>query len=148
MSQRKTSANNPSDWVFFADAELAAIRLLSANETAFFMCRSKCAEVLEKLMKAELIGLGWPLVKTHDLQQLADELKARGSTSLASVQQLAEDLAEYYVVGRYPGFDLEETEDWAELGEQLEKIAQYATVVKGLIAEKAPEKQAAQGAGT
>lgn len=145
MSQRKTSANNPSDWVFFADAELAALQLLSVNKIAFLMCRSKCAEVLETLMKAELIHLGWPLVKTHDLQQLADELKARGSANLDKVQQLAEELAEYYVVGRYPGFDLEQTEDWTSLAAQIEKFSGYGASVKKMISSKAPEEKAAQG---
>ena len=137
MSQRKTSANNPADWVLFADAELAALRLLCANRTAFFMCSSKCAEVLKKLMKAELIHLGWPLVKTHDLQHLADELKKRDSVNLGIVQQLAEEIAEYYVVGRYPGFDLDETEDWTALLAQIDKLGDYESAVKSATSGKA-----------
>ena len=148
MSQRKTSSNNPEDWLAFADAELDALRLLSANKTAFLMCRSKCAEVLEKIMKAELIFMGWPLIKTHDLQQLADELKVRGSDHVERIQPLAEELSEYYVVGRYPGFDLDEREDWAALVVQVERVAEYANRVRQAIAENHSNPESNAGAGT
>jgi HEPN domain-containing protein len=48
------------------------------------MYRSKPAEVLDKVLKAELIRVGWPLLKTHDLQVLAKELHARRSRPITT----------------------------------------------------------------
>ncbi len=136
MSPRKTNSNNPADWLFFAEAELDALRLLVERQVAFLMCRSKCAEALEKLLKAELVLLGWPLVKTHDVQQLADELKGRASPNAERLQPLVEELADYYFVGRYPGFDFDEREDWAALAGQLRQIQEYAARVKVAIGDR------------
>jgi len=134
---RKTNSSNPADWLFFAEAELEALHLLVERRVAFLMCRSKCAEVLEKLMKAELLLLGWPLVKTHDIQQLNDALKDRASPNAERLQPLTEELAEYYFVGRYPGFDFDEKEDWDSLAEQLRQIVAYGQSVKAKVeAEK------------
>jgi HEPN domain-containing protein len=41
------------------------------------MCRSKLAEILEKILKAELLRLGWYLEKTHDLERLRKALRTR-----------------------------------------------------------------------
>ena len=136
MSPRKTNSSDPADWLFFAEAELGALRSLVGNRIAFLMCQSKCAEVLEKLIKAELIIRGWPLVKTHDIQQLADELKLRASPSADRLEPLVEELADYYFVGRYPGFDLEENEDWTALAGQLRQIEEYGQIVKAEIEKR------------
>jgi HEPN domain-containing protein len=60
-------------------------------------------------------------VRTHDLQYLADQLAERKSPVAAEVQGLAESLAEAYVSGRYPGFDVED-ENWPDLLRQLERV--------------------------
>ena len=133
MSPRKTNSNNPSDWLWFAEAELEALRLLVEKRVAFLMCRSKCAETLEKVIKAELVLLGWPLVKTHDIQQLVDELKDRASPNAERLQPLTEELAEYYFVGRYPGFDFDEWDDWTALASQVQQTAAYAQSVQAEI---------------
>jgi len=56
---RKTDSNNPADWLFIAQSDLEAIRDLADRELGYWLCRSKLAEVLEKVLKAELIRLGW-----------------------------------------------------------------------------------------
>jgi len=136
VSPRKTNSNNPSDWLWFAEAELEALRLLVEKQVAFLMCRSKCAETLEKVIKAELVLLGWPLVKTHDIQQLVDELKDRASPNAERLQPLTEELAEYYFVGRYPGFDFDELEDWPALASQVQQTAAYAQSVRAEIEKR------------
>jgi len=62
---RKTDANNPADWLWIAASDLEGLRVVAAQEVAFHACRGKLAEVLEKILKAELIRLGWPLERTH-----------------------------------------------------------------------------------
>jgi hypothetical protein len=55
---RKTDSNNPADWLYLAESDLEGIRDLAARELAYHLCRSKLAEVLEKVFKAELIHAG------------------------------------------------------------------------------------------
>ena len=117
--QRKTNSNQPADWLFFARSEMEGIHQLAASEVSYWMCCSKLAEALEKILKAELLRLGWFLEKTHDLQRLADELIDRGSD--LDVQSMVEDLAESYFVCRYPGFDLDEP-DWEKLRSQIKAV--------------------------
>ena len=74
---RKTDSNNPTDWLYLAESDLEGIRDLAARELAYHLCRSKLAEVLEKVFKAELIHAGWFLEKTHDLMPMHHPLFMR-----------------------------------------------------------------------
>jgi hypothetical protein len=49
---------------------LEALQVLAEREISYDMCRGKLAEILEKVLKAELIRCGWFLEKTHDLERL------------------------------------------------------------------------------
>jgi len=134
---RKTDSNNPADWVFIAEADLAGIRLLVERQLAHGLCVSKLAEILEKVLKAELIRNGWFLEKTHDLLRLGGELAARNSDLAARVRPLCEDLAERYFADRYPGFDLED-EDWPTVRRQAEEIGHLLAIVKSRIPPASP----------
>ena len=92
------------------------------GEFSYTGARSKLAEVLEKILKAELIRLGWRLVKTHDLNLLALALDEYGSESASAAEPICKALAEVYFTDRYPGFDLDE-EDWPALRTQIEQFA-------------------------
>jgi HEPN domain-containing protein len=129
---RKTDSCNPADWLLIADSDLTGLQALAAQEVAYEMCRGKLAEVLEKVVKAELIRLGWPLVKTHDLQVLANEMAVRQSDLLPTVKPLCIALAEVYFTSRYPGFDLEDP-DWPGLRQQLGQVAAVAQTVRGRL---------------
>jgi HEPN domain-containing protein len=89
----KTDASNPADWLWMASADMDVVRVAATQQVGFTACRSKLAEVVEKAMKAELIRLGWPLERTHDLEHLLDELAARGSDLVPSLKPLCEALA-------------------------------------------------------
>jgi len=129
---RRTDSNNPHDWLFFAASDMEGIQTLAAKQMSYWMCQSKLAEALEKILKAELIRLGWLLEKTHDLQRLGGELQARGSDLAATVRPLCNALAEVYFSHRYPGFDLEE-ENWPELDGWVAQIAVLLTTVQGRL---------------
>jgi len=129
---RKTDANNPADWIWLAKADLEMIRLAAAQQVGFTACRSKLAEVVEKSMKAELIRLGWALERTHDLERLLDELVARQSNLVASLERLCDSLADAYFSDRYPGFDLDDP-DWPLLNQQVEVVTKVMTIVAGRI---------------
>jgi len=111
---RKTDSNNPADWLYLATGDLAGIRVLAEKEIAFEMCQGKLAGVIEKLIKTELIRLGWPLEKTHDLRKLFGELEVRHSDFSQALRPLVTGYAEVYFMTRYPGFDLEDP-DWPTL---------------------------------
>lgn len=133
---RKTDSNNPADWIYLVESDLAGLKTLVEQSLAYEMCRSKLAEVLEKVLKAELIRLGWPLVKTHDLQVLANELNLFKSDLLPLAKPLCHALAEVYFTDRYPGFDLEDP-DWPMLRQQLDDIIALATTVKSRLSPTA-----------
>ena len=131
---RQTDSNNPADWVLIAESDLEGLRALAQQELAYTMCRSKLAEVVEKLMKAELIRAGWFLEKTHDLERLLGEFTALRSELAASFEPLCTQLAEVYFTDRYPGFELEDP-DWPALRVQLDEVTQLPSTIKARVGE-------------
>jgi HEPN domain-containing protein len=129
---RKTDANEPADWLWISEQDLQGLRLLAEHGVSFHACRSKLAEVLEKVLKAELIRLGWPLEKTHDLQRLRDALVTRSSDLAVAVKPLCDGLAEAYMVTRYPGFDLDDP-DWPTLRQQVKDVEALLATVKSRL---------------
>jgi HEPN domain-containing protein len=129
---RKTDSSNPADWIWLAEEEIEGVRVLAEREVSYSMCRSKLAEILEKVLKAELIRLGWFLEKTHDLQKLASELRYRSSELFPRLKPLVTTLAEVYFAARYPGFDLEDP-DWPDLRAELAEVTWLLETVKGRI---------------
>ena len=129
---RKTDSSNPADWLFIAQSDLEAIRDLGDRELGYWLCRSRLAEVLEKVLKAELIRLGWFLEKTHDLVKLGQELKSRKSDLMSSVKPLCDVFAQVYFVDRYPGFELDDP-DWPRLRAQIEQVSALLVAVKARV---------------
>ena len=129
---RKTDANNPADWLWIATIDLELLQFATERELSYITVRSKLAEVLEKVLKAELIRLGWALVKTHDLRFLAKELRDRQSDLVAEVHPLATSPAEAYMLDRYPGFDLDDP-DWPPLRVQLGQIVALHAAVQSRL---------------
>ena len=93
------------------------------------MCRSKLAEIFEKVIKAELIRRGWFLVKTHDLERLNDDLREYDPPLADELQSLVEELAEAYLSDRYPGYDVDEP-DWPGLQRQTTEVSAALAKVK------------------
>ncbi len=129
---RKTDSSNPSDWIFIAASDLLALSKLAAEELGYSLCVSKLAEVLEKILKAELIRQGWFLERTHDLMVLAKELKDRDVALAETCKPLCIDLAEKYFADRYPGFDLDD-EDWPDLRNKITKVQEILNQVKARL---------------
>jgi len=136
---RKTDSGNPADWLWIAESDLTLIRLGATKEVGYTAVRSKLAEVLEKVLKAELIRTGWPLEKTHDLRKLASELQLRKSELEPQFRPLVIALAEVYFVDRYPGFDLDDP-DWPALRAQLEQVEALLAAVKTRVPCNTPTR--------
>ena len=129
---RKTDSKNPADWLWIAAIDLTVIEMATKQEIGFPTVRSKLAEVLEKIMKAELIRSGWRLEKTHDLERLFEALVAGGSDLCAKVEPLCDALAEAYFTDRYPGFDLDDP-DWPVLRAQVEQVTALLAAVQARL---------------
>ncbi len=129
---RKTDSNNPADWLLFAASDLEGIRCLAQAELSYVLCRSKLAEVLEKILKAELIRQGWFLIKTHDVEVRRKELHAYDPSLAQNLTQLCAELDEVYFIDRYPGFDLED-EDWPALREQVAEVDRLFAAVQARL---------------
>lgn len=112
--------------------ELAVVCLALEKEIGFTVCRGKLAEILEKVLKAELIRLGWPLEKTHDLDRLLEALVTRRSDLAPKAEPLCDALAEVYFSDRYPGFDLDDP-DWPRLRAQVEGVSALLATVKSRV---------------
>jgi len=130
---RRTDSNNPADWLWIAESALEALWIVCERQVGYLLCRSKLAEALEKILKAELTRLGWFLERTHDLQRLRDALVARGSDLAARSKPLCDNMAEFYFTDRYPGFDMEEP-DWPALRLQLDEVSGLLATVKQRVA--------------
>lgn len=111
------------------------VRLAAKQEISFTACRSKLAESLEKLLKAELIRSGWFLEKTHDLDRLLGHLKSRGSDLVLVAEPLCDALADVYFTDRYPGFDLDDP-NWPELRGQINKITELFASIKARVGNR------------
>ena len=72
------------------------------------------------------------LEKTHDLQRLAKELKARNSDLFGRLRPLVDVFAEVYFTNRYPGFDVEEP-DWPAVRAALREVEALAAVIEGRL---------------
>ena len=129
---RKTDSHNPADWLLIAASDMDLVRLAAENEISFAAARSKLAEILEKILKAELLRLGWTLEKTHDLNRLLQSLVERDSDLMSTVEPLCDGLAQVYFTDRYPGFDLDDP-DWPRLREQVEQVSALLQSVKSRL---------------
>lgn len=132
---RKTDSKNPADWLWIAQSELEMVEAALAREISFIACRGKLAEILEKILKAELIRLGWPLEKTHDLEVLLAAFEERNSDLLALVEPLCTALNEVYFTNRYPGFDLDDP-DWPALRAQVEQTTALLAAVQARLRDE------------
>lgn len=118
---RKTDSNNPADWLFLCHQDLEALEEMARKEIGYHLCRGKLAEVVEKLMKAELIREGWRLEKTHDIRKLFGELDSRNSNLCDGLRALVVGYAEDYFADRYLGFDLDDA-DWDSFKSDLTSV--------------------------
>jgi HEPN domain-containing protein len=97
---RKTDSHNPADWLHIAASDFELVGLAAEREVSFGATRSKRAEVLEKILKAELLRLGWTLERTHDLNRLLQSLVERNSDLAPTAEPLCDVLVQVYFTDR------------------------------------------------
>jgi HEPN domain-containing protein len=105
----RNDPHDPEAWYDFAGADLRrAHRALRDNDLSD--CLSRLEQCAEKAIKGKLIGLGWPLERTHNLPKLIGELRSRGVVA-DWFEPSASILLEGYIGDRYPGASDEEFEE-------------------------------------
>ena len=129
---RKTDSHNPADWILIATSDMELVRIGAEQEMGYAATRSKLAEILEKILKAELIRIGWELEKTHDLNRLLQSLVERNSDLVPVIEPLCDVLVQVYFTDRYPGFDLDDP-DWPKLRAQVEGVTALLETVKSRL---------------
>ena len=129
---RRTDSQNPADWLWISSVDLEVIRVAMASEVGHPTLEGRLAEVVEKIMKAELIRTGWRLEKTHDLDHLLEALEERKSDLTAQFEPLCDALAEAYFANRYPGFDLDDP-DWPALRALVEQVTALHAAVQARL---------------
>jgi HEPN domain-containing protein len=117
--------NNPLDpesWFDYAEQDLVRAHKRFAEGDAMDGAHhlQQCAE---KVMKGKLIGLGWPLQKTHNLTALLKELRAH-ALDIDWFTDAADVLTVEYIADRYPGFD-----DAPPSADELRKFATDTTTL-------------------
>lgn len=94
----------PADWFKKAkdDFKRVEARLEEGDteDAAFHLQQS-----IEKALKGFLLFKGWKLQKIHDLEALLDEAIQHNS-SLERFRTLIQNTTGYYLVERYPGFEV------------------------------------------
>ena len=101
---RKTDSHNPGDWIHIAASDMDMVQMAAENEISFAGARSKLAEILEKILKAELLRLDWTLEKTHDLNRLLQSLVERNSDLVPAIEPLCNALAQVVLQGSLSRF--------------------------------------------
>jgi hypothetical protein len=129
---RKTDSLNPADWRLIAEFDMDMVRLAARQEISYSGARSKLAEILEKIPKAELIRDGWELEPPHDLNRWFDLLVERNSDLVSTVEPLCDALVQVYFTDRYPGFDLDDP-DWPKLRELVAGVTALLARVKSRL---------------
>ena len=129
---RKTDASNPADWIWICESDHEGVAALAKSELSYELCRGKLAEIIEKVLKAELIRSGWTLVKTHDLEVLARELSSRDAALALDFKPLVAAYAEVYFHSRYPSYDLEDA-NWPAFREHVARVGELLQKVKARI---------------
>jgi HEPN domain-containing protein len=119
MTTRET---NPADWFLLASERLRAADALFGSLGSTWSGIELLHEAVERYLKGWLIGKGWTLVKTHDLQHLMAEAVAR-EPAFNAFMSLAIDLTDRFFAQHYPGDDLTDVEThYPELRRQTDGL--------------------------
>lgn len=120
--------HDPEAWFDYAEEDLrrSQRRLGEGDLSDCLVHLQQCAE---KAMKGKLIGLGWPLERTHNLIKLADELAPHG-IDLQWFGKTAGILLAGYIGDRYPGVQQDDL-DLALVKESLEQTTRLFVQISG-----------------
>ncbi len=106
------SASDQNAWIQFADADLVAARLLLESSVPPRIPAWHAQQAAEKALKAVLVSWNAPVVKTHDVADLARITALAGLPSLADLAELTAPAVQYRYPDDLPDVSAEEAQ-WA-----------------------------------
>jgi len=119
------------DWISLADKDLyAAETLIKDSHPMTNIIAFLCQQSIEKYLKAFFIEKNIPLLKTHDLIKLNDEIKDIKDLGIDETKLLL--INEVYTASRYPG-DFGLAADGMPTNKQAKEFIEYAKEVKAII---------------
>jgi HEPN domain-containing protein len=101
----QTDETSPRDWFMLGADKLRAADAVFDVLGPTPSCVELLHEAIERYLKGWLIGRGWKLVRTHDLQQLVDSAAAI-DVRFEEFVDFAADLTQQFLLQHYPGGDL------------------------------------------
>lgn len=119
---------DPEAWFDYAHEDLvrAEKRLIEPDVVDALFHMQQCAE---KVLKGKLVGLGWDLVKTHNVTVLIKELSKKG-LDFSWFEDCGDLLTAQYVIDRYP-HTREPLPDSEMLDQAMEKTRRLFHEVSG-----------------
>ena len=124
----KGDPSDPADWHKLALTDLARARK-NIGEGDLGAATLWLEQSAEKAMKGWLIGRGWTLVKTHDLERLCREVKQHG-LDVSWFLPSSTRLLQLYFTDRYVNDSLDPEPDEAEC---LRLLAEVERLVETLF---------------
>jgi HEPN domain-containing protein len=96
-------SNLPEDWFNKGDDDKQAVGILLEHGGKSSVAAFLIQQMLEKYMKGFLLSKGWKLKRTHDLEELLDEMVGFDPT-FEEFREISQKATAFYFLERYPFF--------------------------------------------
>jgi len=123
----KTDPEVPSDWFLLAADRMEKADALHPQFGPSWSGVELLHEATERYLKGYLVGRGWQLVKTHDLNRLLAEA-CHFNEKFAQFAVACQNLTEQFWEQHYPGGDLDDVgEGYDEIRMALDGLIKLIT---------------------
>ncbi len=96
----------PEDWFKKGAEDEQAVGILFEHGGSISVAAYLLQQMLEKYMKGYLLSKGWKLKRTHDLEELLDEM-VEFEPSFEEFREISQKATAFYFLERYPFFAVE-----------------------------------------
>ncbi len=110
----------PEDWFKKGADDNQAVGILLEHGGSISVAAFLIQQMLEKYMKGFLLSKGWNLKRTHDLEELLDEM-VEFDQSFEEFREISQKATAFYFLERYPFFSEELSREEVEIA-YLESI--------------------------
>lgn len=93
----------PEDWFKKGDDDKQAVGILLEYGGKSGVAAFLIQQMLEKYIKGFLLSKGWKLKRTHDLEELLDEM-VKFDSSFEEFREISQKVTAFYFLERYPFF--------------------------------------------
>lgn len=104
MPEKESSL--PEDWFKKGSDDKQAVEILLKHGGSISVASYLIQQMLEKYLKGFLLSKNWKLKRTHDLEELLDNMVEYDS-SFEDFRELSQETTAFYFFERYPFFSSE-----------------------------------------